>query len=353
MGSTSLKKSSTELRVFHLKNNNGMSLSLTNFGGKIMSLVVPDNQGRAGDVVLGYDSAQEYIHGNPYFGATIGRYAGRVAFGKFSLGEESHSLTINNSLHTLHGGPRGFHNVFWTESPRLTTPRSLQLEYLSRDGEEGYPGNLLVKVRYSLTDNNELILFYEATTDKATILNLTHHSYFNLAGAGNGDILNHELLIDSDFFIPVDGGLIPTGEVRNIEGTPFDFRKSHRIGRDILEENEQLKLGMGFDHTWILNRNPSLPQAPLSPSLAARVSEPTSGRILEVLTTEPGLHLYTGNFLDGSDIGKGGKIYAFRGGLCLETQHFPDTPNQKRFPTVVLNPGEIYSQQTIFKFSAK
>ena len=238
MGSTSLKKPSTALQVFHLKNNNGMSLSLTNFGGKIISLIVPDNKGRPGDVVLGYDSAQQYIKGNPYFGATIGRYAGRVAFGKFSLDGKSHSLTINNGLHTLHGGPNGFHNVFWTEDPQLTTPQSVQLEYLSKDGEEGYPGNLLVRIRYSLTDDNELVLFYEATTDNATILNLTHHSYFNLAGAGNGNILNHELMIDSDLFIPVDDGLIPIGEIRSVTGTPFDFRKSHRVGRDILQDDE-------------------------------------------------------------------------------------------------------------------
>jgi aldose 1-epimerase len=341
--STKVNETTPTLNVYTLTNKNGLTLRVTNWGGRIMSLLVPDKKGTLADIVLGYDSADQYRNGNPYFGALIGRVGNRIAKGKFSLEGKEYDLTINNGVNSLHGGPRGFHNVYWQGVPSKST-NALELHYLSKDGEEGYPGNLDVKVTYTLTDNNELMIDYAATTDKTTIVNLTHHSFFNLAGDGGSDILNHEIMIPSDRFTPVDQGLIPTGELRKVEGTPFDFRKPHAIGERIGNDDDQLSAGKGYDHNWVLNKKGG------ALSLAARVTEPVTGRVMEVWTTEPGLQFYSGNFLNGKDIGKGGKPYPFRGAFCLEAQHFPDSPNHPEFPSVVLKPASKYEQKTIYKF---
>jgi aldose 1-epimerase len=325
-----------------LTNKNGLVAVITPFGGKVISLWVPDKAGKLGDVVLGYDLADEYIKGNPYFGALIGRYGNRIAKGKFSVDGKEYQLATNNGANALHGGPVGFHNLLWQK--KSTTPNQIVLTYLSKDGEEGYPGNLNAQVTYTLTDDNELMIDYEAVTDAPTIVNLTHHSFFNLAGAGNGDILNHLLTIQADKFTPVDSGLIPTGELKPVKGTPFDFTKPTPIGQHINETNEQLANGKGYDHNWVLIKKAN------ELSLAASVTEPTSGRVMEVWTTEPGLQFYSGNFLDGTNIGKGGKKYEYRTGFCLEAQHFPDSPNHPDFPSTILRPGETYSQKTIYRF---
>jgi aldose 1-epimerase len=319
-----------------------MMATITPYGGKIISLLVPGKNGILTDVVLGYDSAEQYPGGNPYFGALIGRYGNRIAKGRFVLDSTEYQLHLNNGFNALHGGPGGFHNVYWKSEH--TSGNKTELYYLSKDGEEGYPGNLKVKVSYTLTDDNELVIDYEATTDKTTVLNLTQHSYFNLAGEGNGTILDHSLYINADKFTPVDEGLIPTGELKNVKGTPFDFTKATKIGERINAEDAQIKNGLGYDHNWALNRKDA------SLSLAAILSEPTSGRVMEVWTTQPGIQFYSGNFLNGTDIGKGGKKYMYRSGLCLETQHFPDSPNQPAFPSTVLKPGEVYKQQTVYRF---
>lgn len=329
-----------------LTNKNGMLATITPYGGKIISLLVPDKDGNLGDVVLGYDSVEQYMGGNPYFGALIGRYGNRIAKGKFTLDGTEYQLEINNGVNALHGGPGGFHNVTW-RMEQSEAGNKTALYYLSQDGEGGYPGNLNVKVTYSLTDNNELVIDYEATTDKTTIVNLTHHSFFNLAGAGKGTILDHSLYINADKFTPVDDGLIPTGEFKDVKGTPFDFTKAVKIGERIDAEDVQLKNGKGYDHNWVLNRKED------GLSLAAIVSEPTSGRVMEVWTTEPGLQFYSGNFLTGKDIGKGGMKYEYRSALCLETQHFPDSPNKPSFPNTVLKPGEVYSHKTVYRFKVQ
>jgi aldose 1-epimerase len=341
------KADSVRLDVLTLQNSNGMRMTVTNLGGKITSLWVPDKDGVLANVVLGYDSVEKYIAGNPYFGAMIGRFGNRIAKGRFSLDGKEYKLATNNGANALHGGPGGFHNVYWKLRPfKNNGVDAIEMLYKSVDGEEGYPGTLDVKVVYTLTDQNELVIEYEATTDKATIVNLTHHSFFNLAGEGNGDILDHELTINADLFTPVDAGLIPTGEQRSVTGTPFDFLKPHKIGERIDQADEQLKLGKGYDHNWIINRKGEL-------SIAATVMEPTSGRVMEVWTTEPGLQFYSGNFLDGKDVGPSGKAYPFRSGFCLEAQHYPDSPNHPEFPTTVLKPGELYMQKTVYKFSTK
>lgn len=329
-----------------LTNKNGMMATITPYGGKIISLIVPDRNGILGDVVLGYDSAEQYPNGNPYFGALIGRYGNRIAKGKFSLEGTEYQLKTNNGANALHGGPGGFHNVTWGLE-KADSENGVELHYTSKDGEEGYPGNLKVKVTYSLTDENELMIDYEATTDKTTVVNLTHHSFFNLAGAGNGTILDHSLFINADRFTPVDDGLIPSGELKNVKGTPFDFTKPSKIGDRIDSDDAQLKNGKGYDHNWVLLRKDE------GLSLAAIVTEPTSGRVMEVWTTEPGLQFYSGNFLNGNDIGKGGKKYEFRTAFCLETQHFPDSPNQPNFPSTVLKPGETYKHKTVYKFKVQ
>lgn len=333
-------------KVDTLINKNRMMVTITPYGGKIISILVPDKKGNLDDVVLGYDSAKQYPGGNPYFGALIGRYGNRIANGKFTLEGTEYQLKINNGKNALHGGPGGFHNVYWRLEKPYTGNRT-ELYYISKDGEEGYPGTLSTKITYSLSDDNELMIEYEATTDKTTVVNLTHHSFFNLAGAGDGTILDHTLFINADKFTPVDEGLIPTGELRNVKGTPFDFTKAKRIGEQIDFDDAQLKNGKGYDHNWVLVREDN------ELSLAAIVSEPTSGRVMEVWTTEPGLQFYSGNFLDGHDVGKGGKKYEFRTAFCLEAQHFPDSPNQPDFPSTVLRSGEVYKQTTMYKFKVE
>ncbi|MBX2898604.1 MAG: galactose mutarotase [Cyclobacteriaceae bacterium] len=328
-----------------LTNANGLKATITPYGGKVMSLWVPDKNGKLGDIVLGYDSASQYPTGNPYFGALIGRYGNRIGKGQFSIDGTTYQLATNNGANALHGGPGGFHNVMWNAVE--ATPNRVTLTYTSIDGEEGYPGTLKAKVVYTLTDANELSIDYEATTDKPTVVNLTHHSFFNLNGEGVGDILNHELQIIADKFTPVDEGLIPTGELKPVAATPFDFNKSTPIGARINADDTQLKYGKGYDHNWVLKREGA------GLSLAAVVTEPTSGRVMEVWTTEPGLQFYSGNFLDGSDTGKGGKKYQFRTAFCLEAQHFPDSPNKPEFPATLLKPGEVYKQKTVYKFLIK
>jgi aldose 1-epimerase len=337
-----------EVSLYTLRNGSGMEVCITNYGGIVVSLVVPDRNGRFSDVVLGYDSLSSYLAKTPYFGAIVGRYANRIGKARFTLDGKVYVLTPNDGPNQLHGGLRAFDKVVWDvdESTPATDP-TLALSYLSKDGEEGYPGNLRLKVVYSLTDSNALRIDYTATADKPTVLNLSHHSYFNLAGQGAGEILGHILTINADRFTPIDSGLIPTGEFRPVEGTPMDFRTATVVGARIGVPNEQLRLGRGYDHNWVLNRNDG------GLSFAARLSEPTSGRIMEVWTTQPGIQFYTGNFLDGTNIGKGGVAYKYRTGLCLETQHFPDSPNRPEFPSTVLRPGETFTSSTLYRFSAQ
>lgn len=332
----------TDLKAYEIRNKNGVSAQVINFGGRIVSLKVPDANGGMTDVVLGFDSLHQYTEPNPYFGSLIGRYGNRIARGRFQLEGVNYQLATNNGANSLHGGPGGFHNVFWKVT--VANDHKIALHYQSDDGEEGYPGRLDVAVTYELTDDNALRIDYSAFTDKTTIVNLTQHSYFNLAGTG--DILNHQVVIHADRYTPVDSTLIPTGEVRPVAGTPFDFRQPHAIGERIQSDDQQIKFGKGYDHNWVLNKKPGESE----PTLAARVSDPDSGRVMEVWTTEPGLQFYSGNFLDGSLTGKGGKPARYRSGFCMETQHFPDSPNHPEFPTVILNPGEQYRQTTIYKF---
>ncbi len=335
----------TKAQVFTLKNKNGLVITVTNLGGKVMSLLVPDKNGKLEDIILGYDTPEEYVNGSLYFGAIIGRVGNRIRKGKFVLDGSEYQLPINNGENHLHGGPNGFHNVYWKITPHtINGDEALQLEYTSADGEAGYPGKLNVRVTYILTSNNEWTIEYEATTDKPTPINLTQHNFYNLSGEGNGDILQHHLMINGERFIPVDSGIIPSGELRDVANTPFDFRKLSAIGSRINENVEQLNFGRGYDHTWVLNKNDD------SLSLAAVVSESTSGRVMEIYTTEPGLQFYSGNFLDSTDIGKGKKAYIHRSALCLETQHFPDSLNHSNFPSIILRPGEKYYQKTVHKF---
>jgi aldose 1-epimerase len=338
------------IEVFTLTNGRGMEMQVLSYGGIITSLKVPDKNGQAADVVLGFDSPQQYLEQPPppYFGALIGRYGNRIAKGAFTLDGHTYKLAVNNDPNHLHGGTRGFDKVMWTATPRESADgSSVVLTRTSPDGEEGYPGNLQARVTYTLTGKNELIVDYHATTDKATPVNLTQHSYFNLAGHDAGDILGHQLLINADRYTPVDATLIPTGELAPVQGTPFDFRQPTAIGARIDQDDPQLKNGKGYDHNWVLNRSGS------GLSLAARLTDPKSGRTLEIRTTEPGLQFYSGNFLDGTIKGKGGHVYAHRSGLCLETQHFPDSPNQSHFPSTILKPGQTYESKTVFAFSAK
>lgn len=332
--------------IYTLKNNNGCEARITNYGGILVSLRVPDKSGTFDDIVLGYDSLSQYVtHNNPYFGALIGRYGNRIGKATFTLDGKKYTLAVNNGENHLHGGIKGFDKVLWTVNEKESSDSNLVLAYVSKDGEEGYPGTLSVKVVYTLTTNNELRLDYEATTDKPTVVNLTHHSYFNLAGAGKGDILNHLLYINADKFTPIDKGLIPTGEVRDVKRTPMDFTNPTKIGARINANDDQIKFAGGYDHNWVLNRSAD------SLSLAASVTEETSGRKMEVWTTEPGIQFYSGNFLDGTNVGKGGVKYLHRYGLCLETQHFPDSPNKPQFPSTVLNPGQTYRSTTVYRFS--
>ncbi|HEY5822841.1 MAG TPA: aldose epimerase family protein [Cyclobacteriaceae bacterium] len=341
-----IKQPSLDELALEIGNKNGMKMKVIPFGGKIVSLEVPDKTGKIGDVVTGYDTLDQYINGDPYFGATIGRYGNRIAKGKFPLEGKEYQLATNNGVNALHGGPKGFHNVYWEiKKDSSKEGETIAMTYLSKDGEEGYPGNLSVKVVYTVSDKNELIIDYTATTDKATVLNLTNHSYFNLSGVVDSDILNHEIMINADRFTPVDSTLIPTGELKKVAGTPFDFTTPHKIGERINKvENEQIKFGKGYDHNFVLNKKDN------SLTLAAKVTETTTGRAMEVWTTEPGIQFYSGNFMTGKSKGKGGSTYPFRSAFCLETQHFPDSPNQKNFPSTVLKPGETYTQRTIYKF---
>ena len=334
------------VNLYTLRNNKGAEVGICNYGGLVIFLKVPDRHGKFADVVLGYDNLPDYIKDTPYFGALIGRYGNRIAKGKFTLDGKEYTLAVNNGPNALHGGLKGFDKVVW-EARFLATHAgpSLELVYVSKDGEEGYPGTLSVKAIYTLTEDNALMLDYVATTDKDTVLNLTHHSYFNLAG--KGDILNHQVMMPADKFTPVDVNLIPTGELKPVDGSPFDFRTPTAIGARIGQEDEQLKFGGGYDHNWVINK----PMGQLG--LMARVYEPTSGRVMEVWSTDPGLQFYSGNFLDGKNKGKGGWVYKYRNGFCMEPQHYPDSPNQPNFPSVVLKPGQTYRNTIIYKFSVQ
>lgn len=335
--------------LYTLRNAAGMVVCISNYGGTIVSLQVPDAAGHLTDVVLGFDSiggytSPSYLKARPYFGALIGRYANRIALGQFRLDGHDYRLAANDGPNHLHGGLRGFDKVTWTGKITAVDEPQLELRYTSRDGEEGYPGNLAVKVTYTLTRSNELTIVYSATTDRSTAINLTNHSYFNLSGAGNGDILNHELEVDADRFTPIDETLIPTGELRPVKGTPFDFTRPTTIGARIDEKDAQLLNGKGYDHNFVLNNQNGVLKR------AATLRDPLSGRRLDIFTTEPGLQVYSGNFLTGSLIGKQGKAYGFRSGLALETQHFPDSPNHPGFPSTILMPGQVYHSTTMFRF---
>jgi aldose 1-epimerase len=379
----------TAVDLYRLTNRNGLVATITNYGGIVVSLLVPDREGKLGDVVLGYDTLAEYLAKSPYFGCLVGRYGNRIAKGQFKLDGQTYSLAKNNGENHLHGGRIGFDKVVWAAKPlpkRVGSPPAmpaahhrgrvwrgrasasevgagregaegqsepsqgshvdvgLQLQYVSPDGQEGYPGALSVTVTYILSDQDEFIVDYLATTDKATVVNLTHHSYFNLDGT-EGDTLGHLLTINADTFTSVDAGLIPTGEVRGVKGTPMDFTRPKPVGTDIGSKDPQLVIGNGYDHNWILRRNGE------GLSLAARLVGPRSGRLMEILTTEPGIQFYGGGGLDGTIVGKGQKLYRPCYGLCLETQHYPNSPNQPDFPSTVLRPGETYRSRTVHRFS--
>ena len=335
-----------EASLYTLTNANGMEVDITNYGAIITSIRVPDRDGNMDDVALGFPSLEDYLGEDPYFGATIGRYGNRIANATFTLDGETYELAANDGPNSLHGGPNGFHTQVWNATQiNEDGTTGVEMQRTSPDGEEGYPGNLDVTVRYTLTDDNELRIQYTATTDQATPVNLTNHSYFNLSGEGT--ILDHVLMIDADAFTPVNNTLIPTGELRSVEGTPFDFREPTPIGERIETEDEQLGFGQGYDHNWVLNSEGG------SLASVATLYDPSSGREMEVLTTEPGLQFYSGNFLDGSLTGKDDISYELRTGLCLETQHFPDSPNQPEFPSTTLEPGDTYSSETVYRFSTR
>jgi len=336
--------------LYHLVNANGMKADITTYGGILVRLMVPDKNGKLDDVVLGFDTLAGYLKGHPYFGALVGRYGNRIAKGKFTLDGREYTLAVNNmNANHLHGGLKGFDKVVWdAESVKTDDAVGLKLSYTSKDGEEGYPGNLKCTVTYWLTNKNELKLDYQATTDKPTPVNLTNHSYFNLAGAGSGDNLAHVMMLNADRFLPVDKTLIPTGELRPVKGKPFDFTQPTPIGKNISADDEQVRFGNGWDHCFVLNK-----PKPGELTLCARVTEPTSGRVMEMFTTEPAVQFYSGNFLDGSSVGKGGKVYKFRYGFCLEAEHYPDSPNKPDFPSSIVRPGDTYRQTTIYKFSTK
>ncbi len=330
-----------DVDLYTLTNTNGLKAQIMTYGGIVTSLLVPDKNGVFADIVLGCDSLEEYIKGTPYFGALIGRYGNRIAKGKFTLDGVEYTLATNNGPNHLHGGLKGFDKVVWNaEQMQTDKGPALKLTYLSKDGEEGYSGNLSCTVIYTLTNDNELKISYEAETDKNTVINLTHHSYFNLGGHNSGDILGHELTINADSFTPVDKDLIPTGEIKSVKGTPMDFTNPMAIGSRIKQVQG------GYDHNYVLKSSDG------SLALAALVYEPKSGRVMEVFTTEPGVQFYTGNFLDGSNKGKGA-VYNKHNGFCLETQHFPDSPNKPQFPSTVLKPGDKYKHETVYKFSTR
>jgi aldose 1-epimerase len=334
----------TPVHLYTLTSSGGLEARIADYGGTVVSILAPDREGRLGEVVLGLDTLEDYVDRSPFFGCITGRYANRIAKARFSLSGTEYRLAQNDGKNHLHGGVRGFDKVVWQarESGGGGGP-GLELTYVSEDGEEGYPGNLTVDVTYTLTSDDELRIDYRATTDKDTVVNLTNHTYFNLADGGASDALAHELVIDADRFTPVDDTLIPTGELRSVEGTPLDFRRQMAVGARIGQDDEQLRFGHGYDHNWVLNSGGG------GLALAARLVDPISGRALEVLTTEPGIQFYSGNFLDNIK-GRGGTVYGKRHGLCLETQHFPDSPNKPQFPSTVLRPGEAYETTTIYRF---
>jgi len=343
---------------YNLRNARGMEAQIATYGGTVTRLTAADRDGRYADVVLGYDSLDGYLHSSAYFGALVGRYANRIARGRFRLRGVSHTLAINDSPNSLHGGCVGFDKVVWTVTAALVAPQGpqLTLHYLSLDGEEGYPGNLSVHAVYTLTEDDALRLEYAATTDADTVINLTHHSYFDLRGSGDvrgtrhvhptGDVLGHLVTIPADLYTPVDSTLIPTGELQSVAGTPFDFRKATAIGARIAQANQQLIFAGGYDHNWVINKEPG------QLGLVATIDEPAGGRRLEVYSTQPGLQFYSGNALDGSIIGKQGHVYERRSGLAVEPQHFPDSPNHPDFPSTTLHPGEIYRNTIEYRFSA-
>jgi aldose 1-epimerase len=333
------------VELFTLRNTHGVEVNVMTYGAIITSIRTPDADGHVADVALGFDSLSGYLGSSPYFGAIVGRYANRIAGGRFALDGVEYHLARNNGPNSLHGGVRGFDKVLWTGEP---TEKGVRLRYTSADGEEGYPGAVTVAVNYTLTDDNELIVDYDASTTKATPLNLSQHTYWNLHGEGTGTILDLRLMLNASAFTPVDSTLIPTGKIVPVEGTPFDFRQPTPIGARIDQANEQLRFGRGYDHNWVLD----LP-SPGVLTAVARLDDPVSGRVLEVRTTEPGIQFYSGNFLDGSIKGKGGHVYGRRSGLCLETQHFPDSPNHANFPSTILRPGARYQSRTVFAFSTR
>ncbi len=330
------------VELYTLTNKNGLRARIMTYGGILVSFETPDRDGKPADITLGFDTLEEYLKGHPYFGATIGRYGNRIGKGKFTLDGAEYTLAVNNGPNHLHGGVKGFDKVVWeAEGFGNSQGVGLKLRYVSKDGEEGYPGNLACIVTYLLTNEDELRISYEATTDKATVLNLTNHTYWNLAGQGEGDILRHELMLAAERYTPVDEGLIPTGELRSVKGTPMDFTEAMEIGSRI----EQVDIG-GYDHNFVLNSGGG------TMALAARVYERGSGRVMEIHTDQPGVQFYTGNFLDGTNEGKGA-VYNKHAAFCLETQHFPDSPNKPQFPSVVLRPGETYRHTTIYRFTAE
>ena len=335
-----------QVELFVLKNSSNFQVAITNYGGRIVSMLVPDKDGKSVDVVLGYDSLKSFQKPKePFFGALIGRYGNRIAKGKFAIDGKNYQLDINDGVNTLHGGFNGFYAKVW--DAKQVSPKSLELSYKSKDGEGGYPGNLTVKVVYTVTDDNALKIDYEATTDKTTIVNLTNHAYFNLSGAGSPTITDHLLQINAAAITPIDTTLIPTGKLMPVKNTPFDFTTAKAIGADINKQDEQLKNGKGYDHNFVLDKNAA--NKPV-----ATVVSPKTGIKMEVYTTEPGLQFYSGNFLTGKDHdGKGGAAYAYRSAFCLETQHFPDSPNESSFPSTSLKPGQVYHTSTTYKFLSK
>lgn len=336
--------------MYTLKNSSGATAKIITWGGHVVSLTVPDRDGKMDDILLGHDTLEGYLNRatNPYFGCIVGRYGNRIGKGKFTLDGIQYTLAANDGENHLHGGVNGFDRCVWKARPFTTKDTAgLKLNYVSEDMEEGYPGKLDVTVIYTLTDDNELRIDYEAAANKPTVCNLTNHMYFNLAGQGTGDILDHELMLNAESFTPVDKGLITTGQIKSVEGTPMDFTRPTKIGARINANYDQLQYGGGYDHNWVLDKEGD------EMSMAARVYELSSGRVMEVWTVEPGVQFYAGNFLDGTITGKNGKIYEKRSGFCLETQHYPDSPNKPNFPSVVLRPGEVYKTTTIHKFSVQ
>jgi aldose 1-epimerase len=338
-----------EIKLYTLKNKAGTTVKITNYGAIVTSIITADRKGAMADITLGYNDVSGYTNAvdKPYFGAIVGRYGNRIAKGKFSIDGKDYKLAVNNGENHLHGGVIGLDKVVW--DAKIGGPNSITLHYLAKDGEEGYPGNLDINVTYTLSDTNELKIDYLATTDKKTPVNLTNHTYFNLKGEGEDTILGHELMINAKGFTPVDSGLIPTGKITSVSGTPFDFTTAKAIGRDVGKKDQQLEYGLGYDHNWVLDKGGKQGQM----TLAATLYEPGTGRFMEVFTQEPGLQFYCGNFLAGNLKGKSGKTYVHRGGLCLETQHYPDSPNQAAFPNTILNPGKKYKTTTVYKFSTK